>query len=148
VELRGKDLSPHVDLLQALMVSPVFPKALTQLLFTLEGTASAVAELGLECAERFLATHREEIGDIRTAAAADSRHVGELLLRTYAQSEKPGGSQRLTLLTSFYSRRPSVSTNLWQTQSARPEDLQRNWTGYCHGRRALNWHPQEVAQPT
>ena len=37
VELRGKDFSPHVELLQALMVSPAFPKALTQLLFTLEG---------------------------------------------------------------------------------------------------------------
>jgi len=89
IGLRGKDLTPHVDLLRSLIASPTLPQALAQLLFTLEGTAGGLAELGLECAERFLATKKEEMGDIRTSAAADSRHIGELLLRTYSQSPKP-----------------------------------------------------------
>ena len=60
--LRGMDLTPYVELLQSLIASPAFPEALAQLLFTLEGTAGGLAELGLECAERFLATKKEEMG--------------------------------------------------------------------------------------
>jgi hypothetical protein len=85
-QLRDRDLRPHLGLLTKLVSSRTFPDALTQLLFTLEGTTSPVAELALECAERFLATHREEMSDISTRAAGDARHVGELLLRTYAQA--------------------------------------------------------------
>lgn len=85
-QLRDRDLRPHLGLLGELVSSHTFSDALTQLLFTLEGTTSPVAELALDCAERFLATHREEMSDISTRAAGDARHVGELLLRTYAQA--------------------------------------------------------------
>lgn len=86
MELRGEDLGPFQGLLEALVGSAAFGAALPQLLITLEDTTSDVAELGLRCAERFLATHRDEMSNISSSAAADSRHVGELLLRTYAQS--------------------------------------------------------------
>lgn len=88
LSLRDQELDAHDDLLRRLIASAAFPHALPQLLLTLEGSASAVDELGLMCAERFIAVHRSEMGNIETSAAGDSRYVGELLLRTYSQSDE------------------------------------------------------------
>ncbi len=94
VELRGEDLDRHQAILRSLIGSPSFEEALTQLLFTLEAATSDVATLGLECAERFLATQADEAGDVTKAAAGDARHVGELLLRTYAQARDTSMRER------------------------------------------------------
>lgn len=84
--LRGADLIGHMEILRALIASPAFESAITQLLFTLEGSTGPLEELALLSAERFIATHRDEVGDISTRAAGDVREIGELLLRTYSQS--------------------------------------------------------------
>jgi hypothetical protein len=84
--LRGADLGPHLQLLRMLISSPAFPAALAQLLITLEKTSSPIEELALLVAERFIKTHREEMSNIETRAAGDSRGIGELLLRAYSQS--------------------------------------------------------------
>lgn len=85
--LRGRDLDPQMDLLRTLISSPAFPKALSQLLLTLEQSTDRVAELALLCSERFIETHKKEMHDIRTSAAGDARHVGQLVLRTYSQAD-------------------------------------------------------------
>jgi HEAT repeat protein len=84
--LRSENLAPHIPLLRSLISSPAFPAALAQLLITLETTSSRIEELALLSAERFIVTQRDEMSNIETGAAADSRHIGELLLRTYSQS--------------------------------------------------------------
>src|SRR5665811_1594379 len=74
------------DSLRSLISSPAFASALAQLLFTLEESTGLIEDLALVTAERFISVHRDEIADISTGAAADARHVGELLLPTYTQS--------------------------------------------------------------
>jgi hypothetical protein len=85
--LRDRDLDPHLDLLRSLISSLAFPEALPQLLLTLEQSTDRVAELALLCSERFIETHENEMHDIRTRAAGDAGHVGQLVLRTYSQAE-------------------------------------------------------------
>jgi hypothetical protein len=85
--LRGRDLDPQLDLLRSLISSPAFPEALPQLLLTLEQSTDRVAELALLCAERFIETQKNEMHDIRTGAAGDARHIGQLVLRTYSQAD-------------------------------------------------------------
>ncbi|WP_328634217.1 hypothetical protein [Streptomyces sp. NBC_00356] len=84
--VRGRRLRPLRDPLKQLMASASFEEALPQLLITLEHAPDRVDDLALECARRFVETHGGESGDIRTRAAADARHVGELLVRAYAQA--------------------------------------------------------------
>lgn len=84
--VRGKRLRPLRDPLRRLMASASFEEALPQLLITLEHSPDRVDDLALECARRFVEIHGGESGDIRTRAAADARHVGELLVRAYAQA--------------------------------------------------------------
>jgi hypothetical protein len=84
--LRGRDLDPQLNLLRSLISSPAFPEALPQLLLTLEQSTDRVAELALLCSERFVETHKNEMHDIRTGAAGDAGHVGQLVLRTYSQA--------------------------------------------------------------
>jgi hypothetical protein len=87
--LRGVDLAGQMGTLRALIASPAFESAIGQLLFTLEESTGPLEELALLCAERFVALHREEVGNISTRAAGEVREVGELLLRTYSQSRDP-----------------------------------------------------------
>ena len=85
MELRDTNLVPHRALLLALVASPAFDPALSQLLITLE-RATDVEELALATAERFLESQGEAMGNIETAAAGDAREVAELAVRTYVQS--------------------------------------------------------------
>ncbi|MDL2082128.1 hypothetical protein QNN03_37485 [Streptomyces sp. GXMU-J15] len=84
--VRGRRLRPLRDPLKRLMESASFEEALPQLLITLEHAPDRVDDLALECARRFVEIHGGDSGDIRTRAAADARHVGELLVRAYAQA--------------------------------------------------------------
>ncbi len=86
MSLRGRDLTEHMEILRALIASPAFESAVSQLLLTLETSTGPLEEVALQCAERFVALHRDEVGDISTGAAGDVRQVAELLLRTYSQS--------------------------------------------------------------
>src|SRR5262249_13081952 len=78
------DVSRHRRQMSRHIVDPQIPTIRLVVAARVEG--QPVAELALECAERFLATHLEGMSDISTRAAGDARHVGELLLRTYAQA--------------------------------------------------------------
>ncbi|MFE4828524.1 hypothetical protein [Streptomyces sp. NPDC056672] len=57
-----------------------------QLLITLEHAPARVDDLVLECVRRFTEVHGTDAADISTGAAADAHHIGELLIRAYAQA--------------------------------------------------------------
>jgi hypothetical protein len=84
--LRGEALQPFDAVLKTLMRSPAFGDALSQLLITLEHAPDKVDELALLCCRRFVEALGVEAGDIRTGAAADARHVGQMIIRGLAQS--------------------------------------------------------------
>lgn len=97
--LRSKRLRQFRTILSSLIASRSFSEALAQLLITLEHASDRVDDLILECVRRFVDVHGTEAGDIRTGAAADSQHIGELLIRAYAQvTSKTERSQILDLL--------------------------------------------------
>ncbi|WP_105970464.1 NACHT domain-containing protein [Streptomyces geranii] len=84
--VRGERLRPLKVSLKALIESSSFEEALPQLLITLEHAPDRVDDLALECARRFIEVHGGASGNIQNRAAADARHVGELLVRAYAQA--------------------------------------------------------------
>jgi hypothetical protein len=90
VALRNKALRPFERELMALIVSPSFSDAVSQLLITLERAPDRVDDLILECARRFVEVHGADAGDIATGAAAEAREIGELLMRAYAQAADIG----------------------------------------------------------
>ncbi len=71
--LRGHPLRPFEAVVNALIASPAFSDALSQLLITLERAPDRVDDLALLCAQRFVEVFRTEAGDLRTAAAGDAR---------------------------------------------------------------------------
>ncbi|GIH62861.1 hypothetical protein [Microbispora siamensis] len=84
--LRGQRLRPYRDALRSLISSAAFSDALAQLLITLDRAPDRVDDLVLQCSRRFVEVFGVDSGDIRTGAAGDARHVGELLIRAYAQA--------------------------------------------------------------
>ncbi|MFD0561203.1 hypothetical protein ACFQ2M_03595 [Kitasatospora saccharophila] len=86
VALRGHRLVPVRATLNALMESRAFEPALPQLLITLDDAPDRIDELALTCARRFLEVFGKDAADIRTRAAADAHHIGELLVRAHARA--------------------------------------------------------------
>jgi hypothetical protein len=84
--LRGQRLSPFGETLAALIRSPSFTHAASQLFITLERAPDRVDSLILQTAQRFIKVNGANIGNIATGAAADAREIGELVLRAYAQA--------------------------------------------------------------
>lgn len=84
--LRHQPLAAHRELLHRLIASPTFDKALSQLLITLEDATERVDGLVMSTAGRFIELHRGQVSHFANHAALDSRQVGELLLRAYAQA--------------------------------------------------------------
>ncbi|TQN31112.1 hypothetical protein FHX37_1002 [Haloactinospora alba] len=83
--LREKSLRPFRSELEALIESPAFKVAVTQLLITLDHAPDRVDGLILKCARRFVDVSGRDVSDISTHVAADARNVGELLMRAYSQ---------------------------------------------------------------
>lgn len=94
--LRNRALAPHRKLIEVLVASPAFEDALTQFLITLEQATEPVDELVIVTARRFIDLHRGQISNFSTRAAGDSKEVGELVLRAYAQA--PDASARAQAL--------------------------------------------------
>ena len=86
IALRGEALRHHADLLHDLIEGPAFDDAVTQLLITLDDAPDRVDDLVLAAATRLVGERRSELGDLRTAAAADARHLCTLVTRAYAQA--------------------------------------------------------------
>lgn len=84
--LRDHALRPFAGAIKALVASPVFGDAVSQLLISLEHAPDRVDDLALLCANRFVETLGTEAADIRMGAAADAREVGQLVIRGLAQS--------------------------------------------------------------
>lgn len=84
--LREHRLQPSRDVLSALIASPAFETCLPQLLITLERAPDRVDDLVLLCVKRFNQVFGTDASDIRTGAAGDARHIGELVIRGLAQS--------------------------------------------------------------
>jgi hypothetical protein len=82
--LRGHALAPYAEVLLELIASPAFEDGLAQLLITLQRAPGRVDRLTFACAERFVEAHAGDAHSIASRAAADSKEVGELLLRSYA----------------------------------------------------------------
>lgn len=94
--LRGHALGPFEATLKALIASPAFSDASSQLLYTLEQAPDRVDELALLCARRFVEMLGGEAADIRTGRATDAPEVGKLVIRGLAQSRT--ASERASLL--------------------------------------------------
>ncbi|MEU6225026.1 ATP-binding protein [Streptomyces sp. NPDC047042] len=84
--LRGEHLRPMKLSLMRLISSASFSESLPQLFLTLEHAPDRVDDLVLACCQRFIEVKGTDSGDIRTAAAGDSRYVGKLLIRAYTQA--------------------------------------------------------------
>lgn len=84
--LRGCSLRPFKRVIQALIASPAFSDAASQLLYTLEHAPDRVNDLALLSAQRFIDELRGEAADVRTGVAADARKVGQLVIRGLAKN--------------------------------------------------------------
>jgi len=84
--LRGEALRPHSELVLEVIESPAFETAVPQLLITLEQAPDRVDDLILAAARRFVSAHLRELGDMRTAAAAEARELSTLVIRAHAQA--------------------------------------------------------------
>jgi hypothetical protein len=97
--LRGERLRPFKDTLLTLIASPAFTDSLPQLLITLEHAPDRVDDLVLQCSRRLAEVDGARLGDIRFGAAGDAQHMGELLIRAYAQATtKSNRSEILDML--------------------------------------------------
>lgn len=94
--LRGRRLRPHRRTLTALIDSCAFEAALSQLLITFEHAPDRVDELVLACVRRFLLVFGAASADLAHGAAADARHIGGLLVRSYVQA--PSAALRSEIL--------------------------------------------------
>ena len=84
--LRGEPLRPHSDLVMDLIEGSAFDAAVPQLLLTLEQAPDRVDTFILATARRFVGAHLRELGDMRTAAAAEARELSILVIRAHAQA--------------------------------------------------------------
>jgi hypothetical protein len=73
--LRGQRLDPFKEVLSALIASPSFTHAESQLFITLEHASDRVDELIIECAHRFVDVHGADAGNIATRAAFDHQQA-------------------------------------------------------------------------
>ena len=87
--LRNHPLQPFVKLLTALIDSPSYVHASTQLLFTLEHAPDKIDDLVLKASQRFLSVFGSDAADSRTGAAGDARYVSKLVVRGLAQCQSP-----------------------------------------------------------
>ena len=85
--LRNHPLRPFVKLLTALIDSPSYVHASTQLLITLEHAPDKIDGLVLKASQRFLSVFGNDAADIRTGAAADAHYVSKLVVRGLAQCQ-------------------------------------------------------------
>jgi hypothetical protein len=84
--LRGERLRPHEELLLALIASPAFESAVSQLLLTLEHADGRIDKLTVRCARRFMEVFGTAAGDIRTGAAGDAMSIPKLVVRALTQT--------------------------------------------------------------
>ena len=94
--LRNNPLRPFVKLLTALIDSPSYVHASTQLLFTLEHAPDKIDDLVLKASQRFLSVFGNDAADIRTGASGDAHYVSKLVVRGLAQCQSP--TRRAVLL--------------------------------------------------
>lgn len=94
--LRDHPLEPHRPLIGSLIASRAFDASLPQLLITLERATERVDDLVVATARRFIEVNSGQLSSIATRAAGDSRELGHLLLRAYAQA--PHAEARATVL--------------------------------------------------
>ncbi len=87
--LREHPLRPFADLLSALIESPSYEHATSQLLLTLQSAPDKVDDLVLKAAQRFVAVIGQGASDIRTGAAGDAHYISALIVRGLAQSRHP-----------------------------------------------------------
>lgn len=85
--LRDHPLRPFVQLLTALIDSPSYAHAATQLLLTLEDAPDKVDGLVLKASQRFLGVFGNDAADIRTRAAGDARYISKMVVRGLAQCQ-------------------------------------------------------------
>ena len=94
--LRNHPLRPFVKLLTALIDSPSYIHASTQLLFTLEHAPDKIDDLVLKVSQRFLSVFGNDAADIRTGASGDAHYISKLVVRGLAQCQSP--TRRAVLL--------------------------------------------------
>jgi hypothetical protein len=85
--LRDTALHTYAQLLLALIASPAFEPALSQLAITLERATDQIDDLLGATVERFVERFGGEARSLATAAAGQARQLGGLVLRWYTQAE-------------------------------------------------------------
>ena len=85
--LRHHPLRPFDQLLTALIDSPSYTYASTQLLLTLDYAPDKVDDLVLKASRRFLDVFGSDATDIRTGVAGDAHYVNGLVVRGLAQCQ-------------------------------------------------------------
>jgi hypothetical protein len=93
--IRGESLARFRSVIKAFVASPAATDH-TQLLLTFERAPEPEHELILQVAHRILDEEGGALGDIRTRAAGDARHLIQLVLRSYSLSDD--STQRRELL--------------------------------------------------
>lgn len=92
--IRGQSLARFRAVISAFIASPAATD-LTQLLLTLEHAPRPEHDLVLQLAHRMVAEQGDALGDIRTRAAGDARHLTQLVLRSYSISADPAQRRQL-----------------------------------------------------
>ncbi|WP_189094370.1 ATP-binding protein [Nocardia jinanensis] len=87
--LRGQALLPFTPVLREFISSPAFVEGISQLLITLENAPDKIDDLVLRSVRQFITTAGTDVGDISTHAAAESQHVGRLIIRGLTQTDNP-----------------------------------------------------------
>jgi hypothetical protein len=87
--LRGQALIPFKPVLREFIASPAFSEGISQLLITLENAPDKIDDLVLHSVRQFITTAGTDVGDISTRAAAESHHVGRLIIRGLTQTDNP-----------------------------------------------------------
>lgn len=97
--LRGQDLHPFSDVLTALIESPAFADALSQLRLTLEAATDRTDDIAVAYIRRFISEFRQDAGNIATSAAHEAPAIIDLALRAYDQApDKAPRAQALDLI--------------------------------------------------
>jgi hypothetical protein len=93
--IRGESLARFRPVITAFIASPAATD-LTQLLLTLEHAPEPEHALILQLAHQMVDREGGALGDVRTSAAGDARHLTQLVLRSYSLTDDP--EQRRVLL--------------------------------------------------
>jgi hypothetical protein len=92
--LDDQPLADYAALIAVFATSPALADGAAAALHMLEASRQPLPRSVLDVCEAFVAAHKQDIGDISTAAAGDVNYVVHLTLRMHAQHADPATRRR------------------------------------------------------